>query len=859
MRTPRSTSSGLRLAGAGRRRALLGLSVAAAVLATTVPLTAAAAARPKPAGHVYVGRTGSGQDGTGTGWFNNQPGLDPAAVAAGGMTVAWRAKVAGQTYASPVQVGSTIVVATEDAHVYGFDLGTGKQLWDTTLGKPWAVGNLRSTGGQTCPDLQPTIGVTSTPVADPDGRSVYLEAKTADPRDTRHAVNTVFSVDPRTGKVQWRTAVGGHAQNQPSAVFRNDTELQRTGLLLLGGRVYLAFGAHCDFGPYRGWIAGIDVGTHRQTALWTDTDRDGVQADATGGGGIWQGGAALTSDGNGRIFVVVGNGPTPGFRGPAGAELGESVIRLQVQRDGTLAVSDTFTPAIADYLNTADSDLGSSGATLLPTSMGSGDAPHVAAVFDKESRLFIVNRDQLGGRTAGDVNAEALGPFTYGAKGQIAAYGGEGGYVYYADNSGLRAFSRTGVTLGGLPAYSMTGLTGAGAGVGYAHAQGAPVVTSNGSQPGTGIVWFVARAEHAGKLGHLVAASPVPVGGVLPVLWRGPEFSGTKLARPLVANGLVIVPQQNGQLTAYKEAKPRAGGNFRPQVADLGNVAIGATATVEIDLFPRTGRRGGNSGVTSTNPAFTLQRTHGDVVRITFKPTTVGTTTGQLIAKTSAGVERFGLEGVGLAAGTAAVRLIPVGGLTLGPTVVGQSDSGQVTLSNDSETAVKVTAAQVTGPYAIPVLKQVQTVPEEGQLLILVTFAPTARGDNAGTLTVTTNQGTLSIPLQGQGSGPGVLTLSAPSLDFGTVRVGAATTLTLTVSNTGEGVLHLDKAKEPSGNFTDPAPIFEGTTLAPGQVLVQKIVFKPTGNSGPRGSAYTLTGDGGQGVQTVTLTGQAQR
>ena len=55
-----------------------------------------------------------------------------------------------------------------------------------------------------------------------------------------------------------------------AAVSQPTTQLQRPGLLLMGGVVYAAFGSYCDVDPYRGWVVGVDAGTGAITTLWTD-------------------------------------------------------------------------------------------------------------------------------------------------------------------------------------------------------------------------------------------------------------------------------------------------------------------------------------------------------------------------------------------------------------------------------------------------------------------------------------------------------------------------------------------------------------------------------------------------------------
>ena len=138
--------------------------------------------------------------------------------------------------------------------------------------------------------------------------------------------------------------LNGTAQNAPGQTFEPKTQLQRPGLLLMEGVVYAAFGSDCDTAPWQGWVFGVSTAGAIK-ARWV--------ADESGNGaGIWQSGAGLTSDGPGTILLSTGNGgapttPTPGDTPPA--NLGESIVRLDVQPNGSLKAVDFFAPFNATY------------------------------------------------------------------------------------------------------------------------------------------------------------------------------------------------------------------------------------------------------------------------------------------------------------------------------------------------------------------------------------------------------------------------------------------------------------------------------------------------------------------------------
>ena len=107
------------------------------------------------------------------------------------------------------------------------------------------------------------------------------------------------------------------------------------------------------------------------------------------------------SDGPDRIFFTSGNGispaKAPGNKPPG--QLAESVVRLQPQSDGTLPAQDFFSPANAPKLDAGDTDFGSGGPVGLP--FGTTTYPDVVVQAGKYGRLYLLNRDNLGGRQQG--------------------------------------------------------------------------------------------------------------------------------------------------------------------------------------------------------------------------------------------------------------------------------------------------------------------------------------------------------------------------------------------------------------------------------------------------------------------------
>ncbi len=249
----------------------------------------------------------------------------------------------------------------------------------------------------------------------------------------------------RTG---WPVTIQGQASNNPGNTFNAETANQRPGLLLLGV-VYAGFASNCDYGPYVGYVAGVKTTTPAMSTLWS-TESGSASAEA----GIWQSGGGLVSDGPGRIIVATGNGvsPAPGPGSSPPGTLGESVVRLQVNSDGSLSAKDFFSPNNNSKLDQDDTDFGAGGPMGLPAGFGTPAHPHLMVQSGKDGRVFLLDRDNLGGMgqgPGGGDNAVGVpaGPYN-GTWDHPASWGGDGGDVYDVENGGLLHLRRAGGHLG---------------------------------------------------------------------------------------------------------------------------------------------------------------------------------------------------------------------------------------------------------------------------------------------------------------------------------------------------------------------------------------------------------------------------
>ncbi len=474
-----------------------------------------------------------------TGWDANEPNLSPAMVGSGAFGQVFSTAVQGEVYAQPLVVGNTVIVATEHDMVYGIDYQSGAITWQQSVGRPEP--NTNFPGG--FDDIEPEIGVTATPVVDPATNTVYVTAHTWD--GSSHSSDQWFlhALDVSTGteRTGWPVQYTGTAANDPASTFDPVMQNARPGLLLLNGWVYAGFASYGDATPYKGWVIGISTSSGLETR-WTSEVSPGAE------GGIWMSGAGLMSDGAGRIFVATGNGdvPPPGPASTPSGTLGNSVLRLTQNADGSLTVADRFSPVNAASLNANDLDVGSGGPIALPDSFGVPGHPHLTLMGGKEGRVYLLDRDNLGGEATGPTGTDAAvaeyAPIGAGIYSHAAVWPGDGGFVY--------------LTVGRLTAFQIstsngaTSLNAVGADApGYAAVS--PLVTSNGTTNGSAVVWALTQPLDGSPNAELRAYGAVPQGGALPILFRAPIGTATKFSVPVASRGRVFCGTFDGHLVAF--------------------------------------------------------------------------------------------------------------------------------------------------------------------------------------------------------------------------------------------------------------------------------------------------------------------
>ncbi len=478
--------------------------------------------------------------------------LTPENVSAATFGKLFAFPVDDEVFAQPLYVPALLInggthnvvfVATMSNTVYAFDADNpataNTPLWSTNFGPPvpsskfvWFAGSGLSYNG-----------ILSTPVIDPASNTLYVVSQLWNASNQSLSF-LLHAIDLLTGSEKFGGPVTIVAPG-----FNADVDIQRAGLLLLNGTLYLAIASHADLRsnvttgqaePYVGLVLAYDASTLLLLSSF-NAEPGGI------GAALWSGGRGLVSDGT-YIYAVAANAIRSGT-----VDYSESFIKLN---PGTLTVADYFVDPNQTCLNTLDLDLSSAGPQLV--SLG---ATNLLVGGGKQGKVYALDLTQtLQGQNAahfwGTTNY-ALLPADGGScvDPRLGAHGwlqgsdtalwlnSTGASYYYAlgNNDELMSWVINGTSF--TPSSSNTFATAA---------INALAVSANGNADG--ILWVESNSSPA----MLRAFDALPSGGQLTMLWNSKQVAARdtlgsigRYSVPTVANGKVYVGTASNQVAVY--------------------------------------------------------------------------------------------------------------------------------------------------------------------------------------------------------------------------------------------------------------------------------------------------------------------
>ena len=227
---------------------------------------------------------------------------------------AWTTSLGAAVYGQPVIANNHVIAAAENNHVTALNPQTGAVEWTVSLGTP--LTHVAAFAG--CGNVDP-LGITSTPAIDVKTGTVYVVGEVFENGSVHHQLEAIAIT---TGKVLLSENV-----DPPLPAGENPkTLLQRVGLAIANGRVYIGYGGNAgDCGSYHGWVVSVKESGSPDLISFE------VAADGEGGA-IWESGGAPAVDSHGNIYVTTGNAnPDPPEGGPDSKQYTESIVKLSPQ------------------------------------------------------------------------------------------------------------------------------------------------------------------------------------------------------------------------------------------------------------------------------------------------------------------------------------------------------------------------------------------------------------------------------------------------------------------------------------------------------------------------------------------------
>jgi hypothetical protein len=381
----------------------------------------------------------------------------------------------------------------------------------------------------------------------------------------------VYNLNITTGTVQkGPVVVQGTVGNQtfaPNNAGWIQRRKQRAGLLLSNGLLYVAFGGD-NPDALAGWLFVYDAASLALKTVWSPTP---------GGrnGGIWMAGDAPAADGAGNVYLQTGDGDLA----PNALSFGDSLMKLAF-KNGAINVAGFFSPCNQMLLRQCDLDQGSAGAVLFDAFVVGGG---------KDGKLYLMKTDKMPGYKPGPFPPTAANclpgePPCSDSSDLVQKWQASRGHIHGApavwkgpNNSTWLYVMGEGDRLKAFPfgagTFNVAAMKQGGwtqpilntvpdcqqANHGMWMPGGIISVSSNGTQPGTGIVWGLVPTNGDGNScrgvkGMLIAFNAEDV---TKELFRGGFGLLARFAPPTIEGGKVFVPTAGDDEPLRRYGGPR--------------------------------------------------------------------------------------------------------------------------------------------------------------------------------------------------------------------------------------------------------------------------------------------------------------
>jgi Abnormal spindle-like microcephaly-assoc'd, ASPM-SPD-2-Hydin len=301
-----------------------------------------------------------------------------------------------------------------------------------------------------------------------------------------------------------------------------------------------------------------------------------------------------------------------------------------------------------------------------------------------------------------------------------------------------------------------------------------------------------------------------------------------------------------------------------PSTINFGSLLIGASGSVNVTLTNSgsasiTISQGSASGSGFSMSGLSVPATLGAGQTATFaakfSPTAAGSVTGSIsIVSTAPGSPlTIALTGSGTA-GQPQLTVSPAS-VSYGNVSVGSSAPQTITLTNAGNATLTVTQLTASGAaYGVSGAAMPLNIGAGSNASFTATFAPTAAGAAAGSISIVSNApgSPASVALSGTGI-QGQLGAAPSTVNFGSVNVGSNGSQTITLTNSGTASLTISQATA-SGTGFSISGITTPLTLGAGLSTSFTAKFAPT-SAGSVSGSVSIVNNGPNSPITVSLSG----
>src|SRR5882762_9542193 len=301
-----------------------------------------------------------------------------------------------------------------------------------------------------------------------------------------------------------------------------------------------------------------------------------------------------------------------------------------------------------------------------------------------------------------------------------------------------------------------------------------------------------------------------------------------------------------------------------PSSFNFGNVLVGGNGTQTFTLSNSGTASVTISAASASGTAFsifglsvplTLAAGQNTTFSGQFAPSATGSATGSVSITSNA-------PGSPLAIALSGTGVQPV--LSVTPTsvsfasvVTGTSNSQTIKLSNAGSAGVTISQATASGSgFSLTGITVPLTIAAGSSATFNVAFTPIAAGSVTGTVSLVSNapNSPLMIGLSGTGvTATFLLTANPTSLSFGNVNLGSNSSLSTSLTNTGNSNVTLSSVTASGASFS-ASGVTSGTTLTPNQAVTLSVTFAPA-SSGSLAGSVSVVSNATNSPTTVALSG----